>query len=60
MAKVSGSIVRPRSLRLVVDGLIDMEECLEKAPGTKVDLGTRTGLHPVLRHGIEQSAIKVF
>jgi uncharacterized protein len=40
--------------------LFDIEEQLEKALGTKVDLGTRTGLHPVLKRDIEQSAIRVF
>lgn len=40
--------------------LMDMEAHLEQVLGTRVDLGTRTGLHPVLRHDIEQAAIKVF
>lgn len=38
----------------------DMEEILQEALGTKVDLGTRTGLHPMLRADIEQTAIRVF
>jgi uncharacterized protein len=40
--------------------LIDMEDQLATALGTKVDLGTRTGLHPILRPEIEQSAIRIF
>lgn len=40
--------------------LFDMEDHLEHALGTRVDLGTRTGLHPILRNDIEQSAIRVF
>ena len=40
--------------------LFDMEELLEETLGTKVDLGTRDGLHPVLKAEIEQSAIQVF
>jgi uncharacterized protein len=40
--------------------LMDMEEELAVALGTKVDLGTRTGLHPILRPEIEQSAIRIF
>ena len=38
----------------------DIQETLESALGVLVDLGTRTGLHPVLKHAIEQSAIRVF
>jgi predicted nucleotidyltransferase len=40
--------------------LFDLEELLTTTLGTKVDLGTRTGLHPVLRSEIEQSAIRIF
>lgn len=40
--------------------LFDMQDVLERALGVKVDLGNRTGLHPVLRAEIEQSAIRIF
>ena len=33
---------------------------LEDLFETEVDIGTRTGLHPILRPAIEASAIKVF
>lgn len=36
-----------------------LEELLEDALGAKVDLCTRTGLHPALRAEIEQSAIRI-
>lgn len=51
---------RDPSKPLSLFDLVDMEECLENALGTQVDLGTRTGLHPILRDDIEQSAIRVF
>lgn len=40
--------------------LMHMEEEIAKALGTRVDLGTRSGLHPVLKDEIEQSAIRIF
>jgi len=39
--------------------LAHMEELLEDSLGTKVDLTTRDSLHPMLKAGIEQSAIRV-
>ena len=36
-----------------------LEETLAEALGTKVDLATRESLHPVIKHEIEQSAIRV-
>jgi uncharacterized protein len=42
---------------LELTGLVLMLEDLFE---TDVDVGTRTGLHPMLRPGIEASAIKVF
>lgn len=53
-------IDRDPSKHFGVDELFDLEELLEQALNNKVDLGTRTGLHPVLRDEIEQSAIRVF
>lgn len=40
--------------------LIGMEDRLTQVLGTKADVGTRSGLHPVLKDDIEKSAIKVF
>lgn len=40
--------------------LTELEFLLERTLGTHVDVGTRTGLHPVLRDEIEQSAIRIF
>ena len=42
---------------LELTGLMIM---LEDLFGLKVDVGTRTGLHPVLRPHIEVSAIMIF
>ena len=42
---------------LQLTGLVIMLEDLFKS---EVDVGTRTGLHPLLRSAIEASAIKVF
>lgn len=39
--------------------LFDMEELLEETLGTKVDLATRTSLHPALKDEIERTAIRV-
>jgi predicted nucleotidyltransferase len=39
--------------------LIRLEEMLTGALGRKVDVTTREGLHPLLRHEIERDAIKV-
>lgn len=38
----------------------DIEALLEKTLGTKIDLCTRTALHPALRETIEKTAIRVF
>lgn len=40
--------------------LTGMVQMLEDLFGTKIDLVTRTGLHPHLRPEIERSAIQVF
>lgn len=40
--------------------LTGLKIMLEDAFGRQVDVGTRTGLHPVLRSEIEASAIRVF
>lgn len=53
-------IDRDPSKRFGIDELFDLEQLLEQTLDSKVDLGTRTGLHPVLRDEIEQSAIRVF
>lgn len=39
--------------------LFEIEELLEAALGSPVDLCTRTALHPALRDNIEKSAIRV-
>jgi predicted nucleotidyltransferase len=39
--------------------LLDLNEFLEKELAVKVDLITRTSLHPVLRPEIEATAVKV-
>lgn len=33
---------------------------LEETLGTKVDVGTRGGLHPLIREDVEKTAIRVF
>ncbi|MEJ2433829.1 MAG: DNA polymerase III subunit beta, partial [Pseudolabrys sp.] len=33
---------------------------LEQSLGVEVDVTTRDGLHPMLRPGIEQSAVRIF
>jgi uncharacterized protein len=35
-------------------------EAIEAAVGGRVDYGTRSGLHPVLRPTIERDAVRVF
>jgi predicted nucleotidyltransferase len=40
--------------------LVGIKQYLENALGTEVDVTTRDGLHPMLRAGIERSAIRVF
>ena len=39
--------------------LLDMEELLKETLGAKVDLATRTSLHPALRDEIERTAIRI-
>jgi predicted nucleotidyltransferase len=39
---------------------MDAYETLQAAVGDKVDYGTRSGLHPVLKADIEREAIRVF
>lgn len=43
----------------IVD-LVDIKIFLEGKLGMKVDVTTRDSLHPLLRHDIEQSAVRVF
>ena len=40
--------------------LIDLQFMLKDILGTKVDVGTRSSLHPVLKAEIERSAVQVF
>jgi predicted nucleotidyltransferase len=40
--------------------LVGIKQLLESELGIDVDITTRDGLHPMLRTGIEQSAIRVF
>jgi predicted nucleotidyltransferase len=39
---------------------MDAYQALQEHLGEKVDCGTREGLHPVLRPGIEREAVRVF
>lgn len=48
----------PQRIRSLLD-LMRVGRKLEELVGAKVDLGTRTGLHPDLRQGIEREAIRV-
>lgn len=44
-------------------GLMELESVgrvLEEVVGTRIDLGTRNGLHPLIRADVEKNAIKVF
>jgi len=40
--------------------LVGIKQFLEHELGIEVDITTRDGLHPMLRAGIEQSAVRVF
>ena len=40
--------------------LVGIKQFLEAELGVDVDITTRDGLHPMLRDGIEQSAIRIF
>ena len=40
--------------------LVDIDTSLAAILTTKVDVGTRTSLHPVLRRDIERDAVQVF
>jgi predicted nucleotidyltransferase len=42
------------------DEFMDVYLLLKERLGEKIDYGTREGLHPVLRSGIEQEAVRVF
>jgi hypothetical protein len=39
---------------------MDAYETLQQAVGEKLDYGTRTGLHPLLRADIEREAVRIF
>ncbi|MBV8926021.1 MAG: nucleotidyltransferase domain-containing protein [Bradyrhizobium sp.] len=39
---------------------MDAYETLQQAIGGKLDYGTRTGLHPLLRADIEREAVRIF
>lgn len=41
-------------------GLAALQRTVSELLGRKVDLGTRGGLHPLIRKSVERSAIKVF
>jgi predicted nucleotidyltransferase len=51
--------IDPRGPFSLID-LVAMKNYLQDALHTKVDITTRGGLHPMLRHRIEQSAVRVF
>jgi uncharacterized protein len=40
--------------------LVGIKQYLETELGIDVDITTRDGLHPMLRDGIEQSALRIF
>lgn len=40
--------------------LTNLQFMLEELLGAEVDIGTRAGLHPVLREQIEREAVRVF
>src|SRR5882672_1786850 len=40
--------------------LVGIKQFLERELGMEVDVTTRHGLHPMLRDGIEKSAVRVF
>jgi uncharacterized protein len=46
--------------KLSLFDLMDLKLLAEEVLGTAVDIGTRTGLHPVLKAEIERSALRVF
>lgn len=48
----------PARMRSLFD-LMDLGHMLEVILAAKVDIGTRTGLHPVLRDSIEREAVRV-
>lgn len=49
----------PRENFSLVD-LVDIKLYLEDRLGVRVDITTRDSLHPMLRRGIENSAVRVF
>jgi len=51
---------RVEGTRMSLLDLARLQRHLEGILGTEVDIGTRTGLHPVLKADIEESAVKVF
>lgn len=53
-------IDKDRSRKFGFDEFMDVYFLLQDRLGTNVDYGTREGLHPVLRPGIEREAIRVF
>ena len=53
-------IDKDQSRKFGFDEFMDIYFLLQKQLGTKVDYGTRDGLHPVLRPQIEREAIRVF
>jgi uncharacterized protein len=53
-------IDKDKSRKFGFDEFMDIYFLLRDRLGTKVDYGTRDGLHPVLRSEIEREAIRVF
>ena len=53
-------IDKDKSRAFGFDEFMDVYLLLKERLGEKVDYGTREGLHPVLRRGIEQEAVRVF
>ncbi|MEJ2377978.1 MAG: nucleotidyltransferase domain-containing protein [Pseudolabrys sp.] len=49
-----------RESRFNTFDLVGIKQYLEQSLGVEVDVTTRDGLHPMLRPGIEQSAVRIF
>lgn len=53
-------IDRDTNVPLGLMGLVALNHMLEDVLGARVDLGTRGGLHPLIRPEVERQAIQVF
>jgi predicted nucleotidyltransferase len=53
-------IDKDSSRKFGFDEFMDIYLLLQERLGANIDYGTREGLHPILRPGIEREAIRVF